>query len=222
MPDSSLASFSDDELARILWDYNNFSQDLSPSDCILVLGNNDIRVASYAADLYLAKLAPLIIMSGGYGAYTRQFFTLPEAEVFAREAISRGVPKNHILVENQSTNTGENLLFTQKLLASKEVNVKSVILVQKPYMLRRAYATFKKQWPGVKVLATGPSIGYFDYPNSIITKERLINHLVGDTQRVKLYPKKGFQVFQKVPIRVWAAYKELVRRGYDQHLIPST
>jgi hypothetical protein len=42
---------------------------------------------------------------------------------------------------------------------------------------------------------------------------------VGDLQRIKLYPEKGFQTYQEIPGQVWEAYLELVALGYDQHLI---
>ena len=43
--------------------------------------------------------------------------------------------------------------------------------------------------------------------------------MVGDLQRIKIYPKKGFQIFQEIPDDVWQAYKQLVNLGYDKHLI---
>jgi len=36
---------------------------------------------------------------------------------------------------------------------------------------------------------------------------------------VKVYPKKGFQIFQEIPDDVWQAYRELVRLGYKKHLL---
>ena len=42
---------------------------------------------------------------------------------------------------------------------------------------------------------------------------------VGDLQRIKLYPEMGFQMPQEIPWEVWDAYAQLVRLGYDMHLI---
>ena len=86
-------------------------------------------------------------------------------------------------------------------------------------MLRRAFATFKKQWPDMEFLVTAPEISFKDYPNETIPKNLLINIMVGDTQRIALYPQKGFQIPQDIPADVWSAYEELVKRGYTQHLI---
>lgn len=210
---------STDELAKILWKYNNLEQSLKKSDAILVLGSNDIRVAHRGAELFLQGFAPLVIFSGGSGVLTNQLYDKPEAEVFADEATKLGVPKEKILIENKSTNTGENIVFTKKLLQDKGLDINSFIMVQKPYMLRRAFATFKQQWPGKEFVVAGPQISYENYPNETISKELLINIMVGDTQRIKVYPKKGFQIPQVMPDEVWTAYEELVKRGFTKHLI---
>lgn len=130
-----------------------------------------------------------------------------------------GVPKKKVLIENKSTNTGENILFTQKLLKEKKLDPQTFIVVQKPYMERRTYATFKKVWPEKEIIVTSPQISFEDYPNEKISKEDVINIMVGDLQRIKLYPKKGFQIPQKIPSSVWAAYEQLVELGYTKHII---
>lgn len=192
---------------------------LSQADLILALGSNDPRVAERAAQLFLAGYAPLLAFSGGLGRLTQELYPKPEAEVFAEVAIRLGVPREHILLENQSTNTGENILFTRRLLDQKGLHPKKILLVQKPYMLRRAYATAKKQWPEVDFLVTGPQISFTEYPTDKIPKDLLINILVGDTQRIREYPRLGFQIPQEMPGEVWAACGELIRCGYTQHLI---
>jgi len=210
---------STDELAKILWDYNKLNQPVKKSDCILVLGSNDIRVAQRGVELFLQGLAPLIIFSGNVGILTKDMWDKPEAEIFAEEAIKMGVPKDKILIENKSTNTGDNILFTKQLLDEKGILVNSIILVQKPYMQRRAFATFKKVWPEKDVIVTAPQISFEKYPNEIVPKDVVINIMVGDTQRIKVYPEKGFQVPQEIPEKVWHAYEELVKRGFTNHLI---
>ena len=208
-----------DELAKILWDYNNLNHRVQVSDYILALGSHDIRVAHRAADLFLHDFAPWIIFSGNLGRLTEDLWNQPEAEIFAEEAIRVGVPGDKILIENRSTNTGDNIRLTKELLASKGLSVETVILVQKPYMQRRAYATFKKVWPEKQVIVTAPQISFEEYPNEIIKKNDVISIMVGDTQRIKVYADRGFQIPQEIPDDVWTAYEELVRRGFTSHLI---
>jgi uncharacterized SAM-binding protein YcdF (DUF218 family) len=206
-------------LARKLWDYHHTNQVPEKSDCILALGSHDLRVAERAAQLYLDGFAPLLILSGGLGNFTKDMWTEKEADKFAAIAIKRGVPETSILIENKSTNTGENILFTQKLLEEKELHPQSFIVVQKPCMERRSYATFKKHWPDKKLIVTSPQISLKEYPTEEISMEKVINIMVGDLQRIKIYPEKGFQIYQEIPEEVWNAYEKLVVLGFDKHLI---
>jgi uncharacterized SAM-binding protein YcdF (DUF218 family) len=207
------------ELAKKLWDYHHMHHTLEKADTILVLGSHDLRVAHRAAELYSEGWAPMIIFSGGLGNFTKEVWTETEADQFAAIAMNLGVPKESILVENKSTNTGENILFTQKLLAGKKLDPRSFIVVQKPYMERRSYATFKKHWPDKKLIVTSPQISFEEYPTEEIPLERVINIMVGDLQRIIEYPQKGFQIYQEVPPDITDAYNQLIAAGFNKHMM---
>ena len=87
----------------------------------------------------------------------------PEAEVFADIAERLGVPRDRMIVENRSTNTGENVPFTRQLLAERGLDLRRFILVQKPYMERRTFATFKKVWPEPAIVVTSPQVTMDEY-----------------------------------------------------------
>ena len=210
-------------LAKKLWDYHRLNQPLQPADAIFVLCSYDKRVAERGAQLWLDGWAPLLIFSGGLGVITRTLWTEPEADQFAEIARNMGVPGDAILIENRSTNTGENVLFTQKLLAERNLDPTRFLLVQKPYMERRSYATFRKVWPQKQVRVTSPQASYEEYletySNPDLSPEQVIHIMVGDLQRIREYPQKGFQIPQEIPQDVWDAYEALVAAGYNQHLI---
>jgi uncharacterized SAM-binding protein YcdF (DUF218 family) len=208
-----------DKLAKIIWDYHHLNQSLKKSDCLLILGSHDPRVAEYAADLYFQGWAPYLIFSGNVGVLTRKIFKKPEAEVFAEAAIKRGVPRENIYLENKSTNTGQNFQFTDRLIREKGLSFNSFIVVQKPFMERRAYATAKKLWPEKEIIVTSPSIPYNEYFTDIYPKDYILNVIVGDLQRVKIYAERGFQIPQTIPPKVWKAFERLVELGYDKHLV---
>jgi uncharacterized SAM-binding protein YcdF (DUF218 family) len=195
------------------------NHELEKADCILVLGSHDVRVAERGAWLFLEGWAPLIVFSGGLSNLTKGKWSEPEADKFAKIAIRMGVPKNKILIENKSLNTGENIEFTKKLLAKRGIDPQKIILVQKPYMERRSYATFKKVLPEKEVIVTSPRILFEDYPNDEISEDEVINIMVGDLQRIRIYPEKGFQIPWEIPDDVWEAYKQLVAAGYTKHLV---
>src|SRR5882672_5743167 len=210
-------------LAEKLWDYLKLSQQIEKSDVILVLCSHDTRVAERAAQLFLEDWAPLLIFSGGLGSITRTFWTQPEADQFAAIAIGMGVPPERILIENRSTNTGENFRFTRKLLAEKGIDPRKFIVVQKPYMERRSFATFRKMWPEKDVIVTSPQVTFDEYldsySNSELSVDDVISIMVGDLQRIKVYAERGFQIPQGIPAEVWSAYEELLTAGYDRHLV---
>jgi uncharacterized SAM-binding protein YcdF (DUF218 family) len=210
-------------LAEKLWRYHQMNHQLEPADVILVLCSHDKKVAERGAQLWLEGWAPWLIFSGGLGVITSRIWKVPEAEQFAEIAISLGVPGEKILLENKSTNTGENVLFTRRLVEQKKIAADKFIVVQKPYMERRSFATFKQVWPEKQVLVTSPQVSFAEYlasySNSELTSDDVVSIMVGDLQRIKVYAEKGWQIRQQVPNDIWSAYHELVRAGYDRHLI---
>jgi uncharacterized SAM-binding protein YcdF (DUF218 family) len=211
------------DLAEKIWHYHLMNQQLFQADVILVLCSHDTRVAERGAELFHERWAPLLIFSGGLGAITKDIWNEPEADQFAAIAIGMGVPEDKILIENRSSNTGENILFTRQLLAAKEIDPQKFILVQKPYMERRSFATFRKLWPEKEVVVTSPQVSFDEYLDHYssreLSRDEVISIMVGDLQRIKFYSEKGFQIYQEIPHDVWAAYEELVQAGYDQRLI---
>jgi len=210
-----------DKDALILWEYLQLHQPLRKSDAIFVLCSMDTRVASRAAELFKAGFGNYLLISGGSGKLTKDIFSKPEAQVFADIAKDAGVPNDKIIIEDKSTNTGENVRFTYNLLVKKALEPQSLILVQKPYMERRTYATFMKQWPGPlpKITVTSPQISYQDYFNHVCPRELVLNVMVGDMQRIKEYARLGLQIEQEIPDNVWQAYQRLVSAGFTSHLL---
>ena len=206
-------------MAKMLWDYHHLHHELQICDCILALGSHDLRVANRAAELWLDGWAPYIIFSGGLGNLTLGMWQEPEADKFTSIAISLGVPAEKILIENRSTNTGENILFTKQLLANRSLDPQKILLVQKPYMERRTYATVKKLWEEKEIIVTSPQFSFEGYMTKEIPMEKVIHIMVGDLQRIKEYPAKNFQVYQEIPETVWHAYEKLISFGFTGHMI---
>ncbi len=211
------------QLVEKVWGYHQLGHTLAKSDAILVLCSHDTGVAERGAELFLDGWAPLLIFSGGLGTITRHLWSEPEADQFAAIAERMGVPRENILTENRSTNTGENVLFTKQLLAGRGLDPQSFILVQKPYMERRSYATFMKVWPEKRAIVTSPKVSLDEYlerySNDTLSTDDVVSIMVGDLQRVKLYAEMGFQIPQEIPSDVWGAYEALVDAGYDTRLV---
>jgi uncharacterized SAM-binding protein YcdF (DUF218 family) len=215
-----------ERFVETVWRYHQLRHPLVKADAILVLCSHDKMVAEHGAQLFLDGWAPLLIFSGGLGAITKTMWREPEADQFATIAAGMGVPRDRILVENRSTNTGENVHFTRALLREHGLDPRSFIVVQKPYMERRSFATFKKVWPEKEVIVSSPDVTLDQYlarySNDTLTKDDVVSIMVGDLERVKVYPEKGFQIHQDIPADVWEAFEALVAAGYDRHLIQTS
>ena len=211
------------ELAQKLWHYHQLNHDVAAADAILVLCSHDKAVAERGAQLYLAGFAPLLMFSGGLGAITKNMWQEPEASQFAAIAVKMGVPRERILIENRSTNTGENVQFSKWLLAERQLYPQTFILVQKPYMERRSYATFKQRWPEKRVLVTSPRVSFDEYlngySNKSLSSNDVVGIMVGDLQRIRVYAAKGYQIAQDIPADVWDAFEQLVEAGYNKYLV---
>ncbi|XP_050395391.1 uncharacterized protein SCO4629 [Patella vulgata] len=212
------------QAAQTIWNYMQLGHELHKSDVILVLGNNDLRTAEYAADLFNKGLADWLLFSGKEGSLTKGKWKSTEAEIFRDVAINRGVPDEKIILETRATNTGENIRYSYNKLHSLGINPTRIILVQTPYMERRSYATFKKQWVNSKsvlVQVTSAKIGLTEFPNDDVGSiNDVITVMIGCLQRIISYPKKGFQIYQDVPEEVEKAYQYLRDSGlYNNHLL---
>lgn len=210
------------ELAELIWDYHLMHHKLEKADCIFALGCHDDGVAIRAADLFLEGWASYLAISGGVifdGNEQAVEQKITEAEYFRDIAVEKGVPSDKIIIENKATNTGENFQFTGELLTQLGYSFNKFIVVQKPYMERRTYATGMVQWKGKQLLLTSEKVSFNDYLKKGIPKERIINTMVGDLQRIKLYPAKGFQIYQDIPGNVWEAFEKLVEYGFDKRLV---
>ena len=146
-----------------------------------------------------------------------------EAERFAAIAVAEGVPANRIILENKSTNSAENLLFTPKVLAEQGVKAEKIIAVHKPYMERRLWAAMQVYWPDVQAVYTSPQVSleeHIAHAERIgMTRKGVIETIVGDIQRMELYVHKGYQAPVEIPAQVWEAYRALVEAGYTGQLV---
>jgi len=93
----------------------------------------------YAAQLYKAGAAPLIILSGGNMSYSQERSTTPAQEMQAM-LVGLGVPQEALVLQSQSQNTAEDAYFTSAILAEKQI--RTVILVTSAAHMERALMMF--------------------------------------------------------------------------------
>ncbi|MCX6747504.1 MAG: YdcF family protein [Candidatus Nomurabacteria bacterium] len=164
-------------------------------------------------------MAPIVLISGSGSTKNMPGLQDGEAVRMAEYVKEHGVSNESILIEDKARSTGDNALFSKELLEKNNIQPKSIILITKPYMERRVYSTFNKQWPGPEYSVTSKNISYEDYSKKFPDKDNFINLMVGDLQRIKEYPKMGFQIEQDIPEEVWQAGQELIKMGYNKFLL---
>lgn len=206
--------------ARVVWAYHRVRHEPEQCSVAVGLGSHDLGVADAAVALYERGLAPLLVFSGAHSATTRARMPRGEAEHYRERALELGVPDSALLVEPYARNTAENIRFSRALLDERGVAVESVLLVSKPYEERRAYATARMFWPGVRIVSASSPMSLTDYVDSVGDARLVLDMLVGALQRLLLYPEFGFMIAQEVPAEVLAAYERLVAEGFTGRLIP--
>ncbi|MGI6231184.1 MAG: YdcF family protein [Tractidigestivibacter sp.] len=213
-----------DQAAQTLFEFERIDDELEHCELSLALGNHDEHVAQHAASLQLSGVVDKILFTGGLGKVTSKLWSEPEALRFARIARSMGVPDNAILTETASTNTGENIRNSKEVLRREGLSGKRVIVVDRPARELRTKATLQAQWPELDFLMSPPPLGYRDYcafyeTDAPISKHEFIALMVGDLQRILVYPSLGYQTQQPVPDEVMAAYHTLIDLGFTDQLM---
>ena len=209
------------ENVKILWDYMNLHMEPRQADIIVGFGCYNEEIALRAAELYFEGYAGRILFTGGLGRNTKEMWVKPEAERFRDVAIRAGVPAEKILVERESENSAENILFTRKMLEKEKIQ--TILGVHKPFMERRVMAAMGVYWPEVDFCVTSPRVTIEEYialsEKQGMGEDRVISILTGDYQRVSVYAEKGYQLPQPVNQAAEEAFRTLCRLGYDRDLV---
>jgi uncharacterized SAM-binding protein YcdF (DUF218 family) len=205
--------------AETLWRFHRLDHELAPASVSIGLGSHDLGVATYTAELYHRGLFPVILFSGANAPTTVGRFPRGEAVHYRDHAVSLGVPPEAIYLETKATNTPENITLAHELLDAAGIRVDSAIVTSRPYQQRRAYGIFKKLWPGPDVMCSAEQLPMDKYIAGIGDTKRVVDMLVGDTQRLQLDWQNGWGIEQEIPGQVWAAYERLIAAGFTSRVI---
>ena len=207
---------------QVIWDYLCLHQPPQKADVIVGFGNFNTDIARRAAELYHQGFAPKILFTGGLGRNTEGLLPEPEAVRFAKVAMECGVPEYDIILEDKSTNTKENILFTRDKLRELGLPHDHILGVHQPFMERRIASAMGVYWPELNFSVTCPQVTIPEYLRRAqeqgISENASISVIVGDFQRIELYAKLGYQLPQEIPDEAWDAFHALVALGYDKQL----
>ena len=208
---------------KVIWDYMDLDMPISKADVIIGCGCSDLLIPVKCAKLFKENYAPLIIFSGGLGKITDGLFNKTEAEIYKDIAIREGVPEDKILIENRSTNTGDNFKFSLKLLNDKKIKADKIIIVHHACVERRTLSSAKAVMKNKELTITTPDITFEEFINKLESDTEKINDkisvIVGDIQRIVIYPQFGWQIKNEISDEVIDAYNFLKNLGFNKFII---
>lgn len=125
--------------------YHGYTNGSLKGDYIMVLGaglngkkiSTTLRYRLDQAILVYQKHPVPIIVTGGKGAHEE----ISEAQAMRDYLIKHNIEKDMIIIENQSTDTNENFVFTKKILNQKHPHV--ILITNRFHMLRAEYLAKK-------------------------------------------------------------------------------
>jgi hypothetical protein len=119
--------------------------DTDQADVCFIFGTRLAEPAYIAARAFREGVIPCVVVTGGFNRVNG----VNEAEQHLSILLEQGVPRGRILVENQSTNTADNVaLGIQRIAEYCELDrLKSLLAVTKWYHSRRALMTLKRYMP---------------------------------------------------------------------------
>lgn len=213
LPDTTLAAVN--TLGQWLA-LNDFAGKPHPvqADCIILAGNAVIPTIDAACQLAARAKAPLLV-SGGVGHSTPFLYaaiarhprynvirTTGRSEAAIIGDIARQfwrIPPERILLEDKSTNCGENARLSCELLRRQLPQASRVVVVQDPTMQRRTMATFARvseahpgnvrflSWPGVTPLLRNGQRGLSFTPREegLWATDRYLSLILGEIPRLR-------------------------------------
>jgi len=226
---------------------NDFAGKPTPvrADVVILAGNAVMPTIDAACSLAAAQNTPLML-TGGVGHSTTFLYTAiarhPRYNVLRTTGRSEAaimadigrrfwnLDESQLLIEDKSTNCGENAHFSVDLLLSRGIKPKTAMVVQDPTMQRRTVATFARvsqqctdaphwlSWPGFtpRLCNTAAGLAFQPQQEGLWPVDRYLSLMMGEVPRLRDdatgYGPKGrdFLVHVDFPPAVEAAWQVLI------------
>jgi uncharacterized SAM-binding protein YcdF (DUF218 family) len=199
--------------AEILYSWLAMHGPVTRADTVIGFGHFDLAIPRRCVELVKSGAAQHIIFTGGIGAGTADLGK-PEADAFA-DVVAADAPQysRELVVENRSTNTAQNIQFTDELLKVRPaVAMGSVFLVATPCRQRRVWLTWRKHHPEIPAQNAAVEATYEETRDLYASKQQdIVEQLLGEWQRIRDYPAKGWIVADEIPQAVNAAAEQLLQ-----------
>ena len=185
------------ESVYTLYNWLAISDEPQKADLIFLFGAPTLAVPEKGLELYKAGFAPYLITTGERSLTEESGWDKTLADKYAEYLIENGVDGSHIIIQNKSLNTFEDVTFSLGTLS----RIERIILVNRPMQQRRGYATFQKQTKSM-ILINAPCM-------ETMSEDRLAVTCVLEYEKIERYAEKGDVEKQGVPDAVREAYRRV-------------
>lgn len=185
----------------------------APYDAVIGFGMFDLTLPRFCGDLYTQGRARAIVFTGGIGAGTGTLGG-PEADAW-RQVLQQAypaIPDRDVVLENRSTNTGENVTFTTALLRERHprlafgVGLRRALVVASPTRLRRVWLTLRHHHAALETARCLPAVDlHADGARYAAEGIDYRAHVLGELDRIERYADLGWIVPEPLPDSVRAA-----------------
>ena len=214
--------FDEDIISSLkeIWNFTKLNQTIEPCDVVFACGCSNLDIPVICAELFKQGYGKKILFAGGVGKITKGKFQKSEAEIYRDIAIRHGVPSEQILLETRSTNTGDNFRFSKTIL--EEYKFESILVVHFATSERRTLATAQAILPEYRLFITSPELTFSAFLSKLQQSSeyfyRAVSLLVGDIQRMIIYPQLGWQKEVDIPDIIIQTYYFLKEKGFNQFI----
>jgi uncharacterized SAM-binding protein YcdF (DUF218 family) len=154
---------------------------LEAADLAFVFGTRFVEPLFKVKEIYTDGLVEKILLSGGKNRFTDR----NEAQDMAAALIKMGITRKHLILEDKSTNSLENVLFSKSVIEQScgWSGIKKIAVVCKHYHSRRAVMTLKRHFP--------PNIIFSVVPYEILgfTRENWFESTIGQEKVLSEWEK---------------------------------
>ena len=215
--------YEEREKLRTIWNYMVLDEPIQKCDLILGCGCSNLDIPIKCSKLLKQGYGKNILFTGGLGKITKNVFLKPEAEIYKEIALREGIKEEQIYVENRSRNTGKNFRFSLQIIEENKIKSDKILVVHNKLSERRTLATAQCIMKDKQIFITSPSSSFETFMEKLEKKEteernNRISLLLGDVQRMLIFPQFGWQIEQEVPTKVLESYEVLKNKGYTKYL----
>ncbi len=214
---------------REMWDYMRLNQPLEKCDLIIGCGCSDLHIPIKCASLLKQGYGSKILFAGGLGKQTEDFFEKTETEIYKDIAMQNGISSHDIIIETKSSNTGDNFRFAEEILKNQDVKYDKILIVHRPFDERRTLSCAQSILKKNHLIITSPDITFDEFFDTLDNKPYQdiigeISVIVGDIQRIIVYPQFGWQLENYVPEEIKKDYFYLKVKdlGFSKYILSVT